>query len=549
MCLEVLGVGMILPLIETIVRPEWVDEFPLLKFYSEKLGDENFFFMILVFVVVLFFVKNLFLAFQVHLYSKYSFDVQVEISNFLFKSYLKRPYDFFLKSNSSELIRNTVVEVNTYIGYILQPSLILVSESLVLLAIVVLLLTVQPFVFLLVFILVALVGWSFNNFTSKRVSEWGIQRQSHEGKKIQSLQEGFSGIKFIKLLGDYSLLTRRFKRHTKLGSIAGRNQYSMQQMPKLLLEFLGVLAISGLALSLYLDSPNDKSSIPKLGMVAFGMIRIIPSIARIVNAYQSLIYGSPSLSILLKELNNWSNQKDALPNTKNKTFEKSYEIKEVSYTYPGEVKDSLSNVSISIEKGSFVGIVGESGSGKSTLIDIALGLLKPNKGSILLDGKTLSEDLKDISLLNIGYVPQEIFLNDDTLKSNVAFGEEVEIIDEDKVWKCLDDANLADFIRELPTGLNTKMGEKGVRFSGGQKQRVGIARALYNDPDLIVFDEATSALDSKTESSIMKTIYSLKNNKTCVIVTHRHSTLHHCDKVYKMKNGRVVESGTYEKLL
>ena len=363
------------------------------------------------------------------------------------------------------------------------------------------------------------------------------------------MQEGFSGIKFIKLLGDYSLLTRRFKRHTKLGSIAGRNQYSMQQMPKLLLEFLGVLAISGLALSLYLDSPNDKSSIPKLGMVAFGMIRIIPSIARIVNAYQSLIYGSPSLSILLKELNNWSNQKDALPNTKNKTFEKSYEIKEVSYTYPGEVKDSLSNVSISIEKGSFVGIVGESGSGKITLIDIALGLLKPNKGSILLDGKTLSEDLKDISLLNIGYVPQEIFLNDDTLKSNVAFGEEVEIIDEDKVWKCLDDANLADFIRELPTGLNTKMGEKGVRFSGGQKQRVNCPGALYNDPDLIVFDEATSALDSKTESSIMKTIYSLKNNKTCVIVTHRHSTLHHCDKVYKMKNGRVVESGTYEKLL
>ena len=549
MCLEVVGIGMIFPAIETFTQPQWITNYPFLYNFSLEVGEMKFILICFLSLVGIFFIKNIFLAYLAYFHSKFSFAVQVETSVFLYKSYLSQPYEFFLSKNSSELLRNTIGEVNSFVGYVLQPMLIIITECLVLFAVISLLIYVEPIACLSVIFFVALVGWGFNKFTTARVAEWGNERQKHEAKKIQYLQEGFDGIKMIKLLDNPSELLKKFNFHTDCGAMAGKNQYAMQQMPRLLLEFLSILALSVLAFSLLSKDPIEGSSASKLGMIAFGLIRIMPSVARVVNSYQSLIYGLPCVQVLNDEFHNFkfSKKKDVQGNQEK--FNQSFKINGVSYAYPESDRESLADMSLEVKKGTCVGILGKSGSGKSTLIDIALGLLKPLKGNLLVDGKIIGKEINPTSWKTmVGYVQQEIFLIDDSVRNNVAFGIEASLIDDNKVWQSLRDANLRNFIESLPEGLNTKLGEKGVRLSGGQRQRVGIARALYKDPSLVVFDEATSSLDTETEKSIMDTVYGLKKEKTFIIVAHRLSTIARCDKVYKIENGKVVAQGSFDEV-
>lgn len=549
MGLEVVGIGMIMPMIEILLRPEMVDEnsiwYDILLSFGEK---SNFTFIGLCLVVCLFILKNLYLAFQVHFHSKFTFDVQVETSSFLFENYLSKPFEFFLVTNSSELLRNTVAEVNSFVGYVMQPLLIIISECMVLLAVVFLLLFVEPFACAFTILFVGLLGWLFNRFTSKRVKDWGNERQKREGMRIQCLQEGFNGIKALKLINNNSFISNDFTQNTRLGSTAGQKQYAMQQMPRLLFETLAVLGLAILVVGLSRES-STQTMLPKLGMIAFGLVRVMPSVARIINSLQSIVYGWPSVLVLQKELGSWNQQKESSKNKEKLEFNESFKLEKISYSYPNADQDSLSNVSINLLKGTCVGIIGKSGSGKSTLVDIALGLLKPRQGRILLDEKDISGDLNQYSWQKmIGYVPQEIYLSDATLRCNIAFGLESTEVSDERVWKCLEDANLKDLVKSLPDGLDTMMGERGTRLSGGQRQRVGIARALYQNPSLIVFDEATSALDSESEKSIMDTVYKLKKDKTFIIVAHRLSTIENCDVVYKIDNGRVVNCGSLEEV-
>jgi len=547
MGLEVIGIGMIMPMIEILIRPEMVDENSIWYKLLNTIGDKSNFTLIgLCLVVSLFIFKNLYLAFQVNLHSKFTFDVQVETSSFLFENYLAKPYEFFLRTNSAELLRNTVAEVNSFVGYVMQPLLIIISECMVLLAVVFLLLYVEPFACAFAILFVGLLGWLFNRFTSERVKDWGNERQKREGMKIQCLQEGFNGIKALKLINNNSFINENFTENTRLGANAGRQQYAMQQMPRLLFETLAVLGLAILVVGLSKDS-NTQSMLPKLGMIAFGLVRVMPSIARIINSSQSIVYGWPSVQVLQKELHSWTQEEQDVKNIKPLEFNESFKLEKIFYAYPDQSHDSLTNVSINLVKGTCVGIIGESGSGKSTIVDIALGLLKPRKGRILLDGKDISGCLNHHSWPKmVGYVPQEIFLTDASLRCNIAFGLEPTQISDERVWQCLEDANLKGFIKSLPEGLDTMMGERGTRLSGGQRQRVGIARALYSDPELIVFDEATSALDSGSEDNITNTIYSLREKKSFIIVAHRLSTLRNCDLVYKIKDGSVNMSGSFE---
>ena len=303
-------------------------------------------------------------------------------------------------------------------------------------AVISLLIYVEPIACMSVIFFVALVGWGFNKFTTARVAEWGNERQKHEAKKIQYLQEGFDGIKMIKLLDNPSELLKKFNFHTDCGAMAGKNQYAMQQMPRLLLEFLSILALSVLAFSLLSKDPSEGSSASKLGMIAFGLIRIMPSVARVVNSYQSLIYGLPCVQVLNDEFHNFkfSKKKDVQGNQEK--FNQSFKINGVSYAYPESDRESLADMSIEVKKGTCVGILGKSGSGKSTLIDIALGLLKPLKGNLLVDGKIIGKEINPTSWKTmVGYVQQEIFLIDDSVRNNVAFGIEASLIDDNKVWQ------------------------------------------------------------------------------------------------------------------
>ena len=409
-----------------------------------------------------------------------------------------------------------------------------------------LLLYVEPFACAFAILFVGSLGWLFHHFTSQRVKDWGNERQKREGMKIQCLQEGFNGIKALKLINNNSFINENFTENTRLGANAGRQQYAMQQMPRLLFETLAVLGLAILVIGLSRES-NTQSLLPKLGMIAFGLVRVMPSVARIINSSQSIVYGWPSVQVLQKELHSWTQQEQDVKNIRPLEFNESFKLEKIFYAYPDQEHDSLTNVSINLVKGTCVGIIGESGSGKSTIVDIALGLLKPRKGRILLDGKDISGCLNHHSWPKmVGYVPQEIFLTDASLRCNIAFGLEPTQISDERVWQCLEDANLKGFIKSLPEGLDTMMGERGTRLSGGQRQRVGIARALYSDPELIVFDEATSALDSDSEDNITNTIYSLRKKKSFIIVAHRLSTLRNCDLVYKIKDGSVNMSGSFE---
>ena len=547
MGLEVIGIGMIMPMIEILIRPEMVDENSIWYKLLNTIGDKSNFTLIgLCLVVSLFIFKNLYLAFQVNLHSKFTFDVQVETSSFLFENYLAKPFEFFLITNSSELLRNTIAEVNSFVGYVMQPLLIIISECMVLLAVIFLLLYVEPFACAFAILFVGLLGWLFNRFTSERVKDWGNERQKREGMRIQCLQEGFDGIKALKLINNNSFINKNFTENTRLGSTAGQKQYAMQQMPRLLFETLAVLGLAILVVGLSRES-NTQSLIPKLGMIAFGLVRVMPSVARIINSSQSIVYGWPSVRVLQKELGRWKQQEKNSENNESFEFNESFKLEKVFYAYPNAVQDSLTNISINLPKGSCVGVIGESGSGKSTIVDLALGLLKPRKGRILLDGRDITNFLNQRSWQElVGYVPQEIYLSDSCLRSNVAFGIEQSEVSDERVLKCLRDANLEDFVESLPDGLDTMMGERGTRLSGGQRQRVGIARALYRNPTLIVFDEATSALDTESEQNIMDTVYKLKKTITFIIIAHRLSTLRSCDHIYKIKDGSVLDSGSFE---
>jgi ABC-type multidrug transport system fused ATPase/permease subunit len=284
-------------------------------------------------------------------------------------------------------------------------------------------------------------------------------------------------------------------------------------------------------------------------MIAFGLVRVMPSVARIVHSCQSVVYGWPCVKVLKEEIGDW----ESLPrNPEEKSecsFSEAFVMDKVSFAYSQGSGNSLVNATIEVRKGSSVGIIGESGSGKSTLVDIALGLLQLDEGALWVDGKKIGDEMSQSSWQKmVGYVPQEIYLTDDTLRSNVAFGVDPEKVDDERVWQCLEDASLHQFIRGLPLELDTMMGERGTRLSGGQRQRVGIARALYSDPSFIVFDEATSSLDSETEQSVMQTVRDLQKTKTFLIVAHRLSTLKNCDVIYKIKDGQVVASGSFEEM-
>lgn len=547
MGLETLGVGLVMPAIAALTDPDGLGE--TVRAWSGNgmqfaYDREAVMFWGLAGLVGVFVAKNLFLAFMVRWQAKFSFGVQEETSAYLFESYLRRPYVFHLKANTSELLRNSVGEVNSFAGYVLQPGLVLLTEVMVICAVAGLLLWVEPIGTVALLLGVAAFAWLFQRATRGAVSDWGRERQEREGLKIKHLQEGFGGVKEVRLLGREAEFVKRFRKHNRLGADAGRKQYAMQQMPRLGLEALAVAGLATLAWILMGRENGDAETLPKLGMMAVAVVRLMPSASRIVHSGQSIRYGWPCVEVLERECAGWRGSERSPEKVEPSilSFDKEFVMEEVRYAYPETEEDALKGVSLSVKAGESVGIVGESGAGKSTLVDALLGLLEPEEGALRVDGKVLL-DASDRRAWQdrLGYVPQDIFLSDDSLRANVAFGVPEEEVDEEAVWEALQSANLEKFARELPEGLDTLMGERGARLSGGQRQRVGIARALYRNPSVIVLDEATSSLDPETEEGVLRAVRALRGEKTFVIVAHRASAVKHCDVTYRVEDGRIIE--------
>lgn len=549
MVLETLGVGLVIPALSLLTQPNPLSHWPALMSAFpgfDGLSRERVIIFGMLALVVAYGIKTAFLAFLAWRQVGFVYRIQADLSQRLFSGYLCQPYTFHLERNSAQLIRNAMSQVAD-ITNVMQQGLVLGTEVLVISGIACLLFLVEPFGAAIVVGVLGLTGWTMHRITRRRLLRWGEQRQHHEGLRIQHLQQGLGGIKDVKVLGRETEFLAQYRLHTSASSGAMGRLTLIQLLPRLGLEMLAMTGLAILVLVMVWQGKPVGALLPTIGLFAAAAFRLMPSANRVILALQAVRFSLPVINTLHGELRLWDANKPPLPPVPF-SFQNELRLEDVTFTYPGTETSALQNVSLTIFKSSSVGFIGGSGAGKSTLVDILLGLLFPSAGVVSVDGVNIRGNLRGWQD-SIGYVPQAIFLTDDSVRRNVALGLPENQIDDDAVWRALEAAQLDGFVRELPQGLDTVVGERGVRLSGGQRQRIGIARALYHDPSVLVLDEATSSLDTATESGVMDAIRSLHGKKTILIVAHRLSTVAHCDRLFRLENGRLVEEGTSNPVL
>jgi ATP-binding cassette, subfamily B, bacterial PglK len=548
MLLETLGIGLVIPAIALMMQDDLVGNYPVILPILNMMGNpeqKEIIVIAMLGLVVIYLIKNLFLAFLAWKQTFFAFEVQAYISQRLFLNYLRQPYTFHLQRNSAELIRNVTGEVSLFTS-VLSGTMMLCSEILVLIGIAVLLLIVEPLGALIALMVLGGSAWGFHRITRKRISTWGVERQHHDGLRIQHLQQGLGGVKVVKLLGRESDFLLQFDTHNINSARVGKLQVTLQQFPRLIFELLAVAGMAILVLTMLMQGYDMSSIIPTLGLFAVATFRLMPSVNRVLYSVQVLRYSLPVVNTLYEEINLPS--LEIKNNNSTEQFYSELNLSNVTYHYPESKVPALDDISINIHKGEFVGIIGTSGSGKSTLVDIILGLLTPSYGLVEVNGHDIQLGLRQWQN-QIGYVPQSIYLTDDTLRRNVAFGLPDEEIDDIAVKRAINTSQLDEFVAELPDGIESNVGEGGIRLSGGQRQRIGIARALYHDPAILVLDEATSALDGETEQGVMEAITALHGNKTIIVIAHRLSTINSCDRLFQLEHGKIINQGRPEEIL
>ncbi len=542
MLLEMLGIGLVVPALAFMTRGD-AEPSPLMASWLARLGNPTQTQLIMGGLVVLlgvYAVKTLFLLVVAYWQSRFVAALQASMGRRLFANYLAQPWTFHLQRNSAELARN-ILEVQGF-GATCTSLLGTAAESLVLVGIVALLLWFEPLGAMVVGGVLAAATWLFSRFTNPRLVRWGEGRYRHLALLQQHLQQGLGGAKDVKIRGCEAEFVEQYRKHSDIVAHLQARQSLVQQAPRLWLEMLAVVALCLLTAVMLWSGRPSAALIPTLGLFATAAFRLLPSVNRLSQATQNLRYSSSVINVLQRDLA--LTGPVSLPTSDRIPFRDAIVVDGVTFCFPNNPTPALDNVTIRIPYGSSVGIVGGSGAGKSTAVDILLGLLDPTAGKVTVDGIDIHHQLRGWQNL-IGYVPQSIYLCDDSLRRNVAFGVPSERIDEAALDRAIRAASLDTFVATLPAGLETLVGERGVRLSGGQRQRIGIARALYHDPEVLVLDEATSALDTATESDVMAAVNSLHGRKTLVIVAHRLSTVEQCDVLVRLEHGRLVKTGSY----
>jgi ABC-type multidrug transport system fused ATPase/permease subunit len=544
MVMETLGIGLLIPAIALMINVDIINTYPAIEPLLHFLGNPSkmqlIFFGILI-LLMTYTIKSIFLSFLSQIQLKFIFQVQESLSLHLFSNYLKQAYSFHLTRNSAQLIQNVSAETALFTQGILNPGMILLTEFIILFGIGVLLVAIEPIGSLITILIFSVAAYLFENITKKRVAFWGRSRQFHDAQRIQHLQQGLGGIKELKLLGREREFISQFSEHNSKSANVGARQNFIAALPRFWFEWLAVFCFAILVFFMLYQGRLLEELVPTLGFFAAAAFRLLPSASKIVTAIQNIRFSMPVLYLLHRELS-ISCLDDEESEVNFIKFNKSIDINNISFIYPDLTVKAIDNISIVINKGESIGIIGPSGSGKSTLVDLLLGLLPPTSGCISVDGQDITSNLRGWQN-HIGYVPQDIFLTDDSIRRNIAFGLEDHKIDEMSIRRAINLAQLDDFVIGLHLGLDTQVGERGVRLSGGQRQRIGIARALYHDPEILVFDEATSALDKETEAEVVSAIHSLQGHKTIVVIAHRLSTVEHLNRVYYIKSGSLVSCG------
>ena len=507
-----------------------------------------------VFLIGLFVAKNVFLSLLIYIKTRIIYNEQVRLGNRLFKAYMKASYPFFLNRNSAELLRNVNNETRLIISGVILPLLQTVLDGLVLVMIVILLMAVEPVVSLLAFAILGSVSFIFIRFTNKKNKAYGKEARQHRRRMNKIVLEGISGIKDIIVMGRENSFLSRYNFSAVRTAITLRYKQMISQLPKPFMETIAVVGMLLIVLMLLVLGRDINSLLPVLTLFAVAAMRLLPVLKDIVAAYTDIRYNVYAIDPVYNDLKLLEKDADRQLKKEKKIditpypFVSEIVFKNVSYRYPQGNVQAVRNINLNIPKGAVVGLVGPSGAGKTTLVDILLGLLKPQEGKVLADKQDIFADVRRWRK-NVGYIPQFIHLNDDTIRRNIAFGLPDDEIDEALVWEAINASQLEEFVRELPKGLDTVVGERGTRLSGGQRRRIGIARALYGNPPVLIMDEATSALDNITEKYVIDALDKLRGDRTIIIIAHRLTTVRNCDVVYLMNEGRILEQGSYEYLL
>ena len=546
MLLETIGISSMIPLInyftgESILLPYNIDLNNILANFG--VSEKNILNFILIFIITIFLIKNIYLGLYSWLESKFAYKVRFDLGVRLFKNYLYSPYLFHLKNNSSNLIAKILQESAIYGAALINLST-LITEVLIVIGLVTFLLIIKPIETLAV-IAIGFISSSIFYFGLKNtISRLGIKREKATKENIKSLQQGLGAIKDIIFYEVHKNFINIFTSKSNDVAEVGFKMHFLQKLPKMWFEIISILVMTFVIFFLSLTKMETGSIIATSGIFLLVFIRVVPSINRILTALQNIKFSEASFDSLLNDLEA-SNSKQIKINQKKEIsrktkFEKEIKFNNVFFKYGKSDHPVLKNINLTIKKNEFVGIIGETGAGKSTFVDLLIGLIEPSEGEITVDGNNIREDIYSWTK-NLGYVPQNFYLLDESIKNNIAFGYEENKISTTIVKNTIDKSQLTNFIKNLKDGLESRVGERGVKISGGEKQRIGIARALYNDPDILVFDEATSALDLNTEKKILETLIQFKKIKTIIIITHRNSSLNICDRVFKIENNKINE--------
>ena len=556
---DVAGVGAIPAFVAALAVPEKVMAYPAAARVLDMLGITETTELVLwgcLALGVIFILKNAYLAFLHFAQVRITEYHRVRMSSRLFSAYMRAPYEFQLKRNSAELLRNVQGETKEIFTGIINPVLHVVMGGLMTAGIVVLLVATTPGV---AFIGLGIVGggsWVFLRIFRTRLQRYGQEAKHERKESIKAVNQGLGAFVDARILGREGHLIQAFVRSMAHLAYVDRLRQVISKSSNPVLETISVLGLLLIVVALVLTGWEPMAMVPLLALFGAATVRLRASLSEMITGISQIHYSIAAVSNVTDDLNLLEDKalqrKGGRKHPKKEAvqrlpFQHALVLDGVSYTYPETTEPALRDISLTIEKGTSVAFVGSTGSGKTTLINVILGLLRPQQGTIQVDGADIFSNLRGWNE-NVGYIPQTIFLLDDTIRRNIAFGLPDEKIDSEKLQAAVRAAQLEEFVASLPEGLETVVGERGVRLSGGQRQRVGLARALYHNPEVLIMDEATSALDNQTENLVMQALEELKEGRTFIIIAHRLSTVRECDRLYFLRDGRVEAEGTFEDL-
>ena len=551
--METLGVSAMIPVVQALLAPDelmgYIDRIPVVKNLCDALSIKTVkqvTMALLYGMMAIYVIKNLYILLLTYMQNTFITKNRNRMISRVMAEFLNRPYEKYLGADIPTVFRITDSDIPQTFSLILA-MLQLASEAVVSCLIFVVLLLNDPGMTLFIIAVFGLLTLFIVKVFKPRLNRIGARNQAIQSRIAKWRIQATYGLKDVKVLNREEFYVRNYYETGKIGAEVARNYAVLNNMPRLLIETVFIVSVLGF-LVVYINGGGDITAmVTTISAFAIAAVRVLPSVNRINTYITEIAYTQPSLDFVYDNLQEGMKtdamlaERKAYSQVEKLKLDHQIELSHISFHYPDSDKNIFEDAHMIVPKGKSVGIIGTSGAGKSTIVDILLGLLHAQTGTITCDGVDIFKNYESW-LAQIGYIPQSIYLIDESIRDNIAFGIDADKIDEKRIWEVLEEAQLKEFVEELPEGLDTTIGDRGVRLSGGQRQRIGIARALYNDPEILVFDEATSALDNDTEAAVMEAVNSFHGRKTMIIIAHRLNTIEKCDMIYKVENMKLVET-------